>query len=143
MPINPATAKYMHTRASGAVKRASKSRSFVAKRLRMTAASMRSIHRLDTPDHVLQAGIGDELVVYGPHRVLERFLLDRDDLRPGALDDLARFLLALVPELAHIGNRLLRRLPDHLLVLRGERVPDFLREQHDLGRERVLGDRIE
>src|SRR6266851_1927988 len=143
MPMRPATAKYMHTRASGAVKRASKSRSFVAKRLRMTAASLRSIHRLDAPDHVLQAGIGDELVVHGLHRVLERFLVDRDDLRAGALDDLARFVLALVPQLAHVWNRFLRRLPDDLLVIGDERVPDFLREQHDLRRERMLGDRIE
>src|SRR6266849_10486132 len=142
MPTSPATATNMQARASGAVKRASisgmsfraqrgiwfyrrKSRSFVARRLRMTAASLRSIHRLDAPDHVLQARIGDELVVHRPHRVLERLLLDRDDLRACAFHDLARFLLALVPELAHVRNGFLRRLPDDLLVLAGKRVPDL------------------
>src|SRR6267154_2418505 len=124
MPIKPATAKYMHTRASGAVKRAS-----MGARCRYAPPGIKlSVDRLDAPDHVLQTGIGDELVVHGLHRVLKRFLLDRDDLRAGALDDLARFLLALVPQLAHGRNRLLRRLPDHFLVLRGERIPDLLRE---------------
>src|SRR5690349_13052144 len=108
MPTRPATAKYMHPRASGAVKRASIGV---------------SVDLLDAPDHVLQARVGDELVVHRLHRLLEGLLLDADDLRATGLDDLARFLLALVPELSHVRHRLLGRLADDLLVVRRERVP--------------------
>jgi len=65
----------------------------------------------------LQAGVGDELVVYRLHRVLEGLLLHRHDLRAAVLDDLARCLLALVPQLAHERHRFLRRLLDDQLVV--------------------------
>src|SRR5882672_5282279 len=107
MPQRPATAKYMQPRASGAVKRESISG---------------SVDGLDTPDHVLQPRIGDELVVHRLHRILEGLLLHGHDLRARALYDLARLFLALVPELAHIGHRFLCRRPDDLLIVGRERV---------------------
>src|SRR5882672_69883 len=97
MPTRPMTAKTMHPRARGAVKRASMSRRGAGPR----RAAIKLLDHLDAPDHFLQAGIGDELVVHRLHRVLEGLLLHGDDLRAGALDDLARLRLALVPQLPH------------------------------------------
>src|SRR5262252_11209070 len=103
MPDRPATATYMQPRASGAVKRASISV---------------LLDGLDALDHVLQRRVGDELVVHRLHRVLEGLLLHGDDLRAAGFDDLARLLLALVPELPHVRHRLPGRLANDLLVVR-------------------------
>src|SRR5258706_12226774 len=84
----------------------------------------RSLHRLDALNHVLQQRIGDELVVHRLHRVLEGFLLDRDDLPAAGLDHPPPLRPAPPPPLPHAPPPPLPPPAHHLLPARPHRAPD-------------------